>query len=571
VGISCANNYVDSIDLTGLSRDQNQMQVASVPLGLEALRNLPHLRELNASGFSLGGSVIPDWLGSSLPALESLDLSSCFLNGSIPSSLATSTLVFLSLADNNLSGTIPPSFGSNFTSLTVLDLSSNVLVGPLPPGSFRAPKLSVLDLSRNKLNGTISSLALQNLVSLDLSVNSFSGILSASFPDQELITASLQALLLQRLDLSHNYFYGEIPSVLATKFPSLTKLDASYNFFNGSLPAGLIPSAVVKKNCLINVKDQHTARACMKFYTRLDSIGGPGASVAALTPPPAGPAADQPAGQGADQNIHRNSSSRGRRIKHLVLILAGVVGGFLLIILGCILVCCFWFCKRGRRIGRSNSMESGRVATAPGSGAEMMMMMMMMNAAATIKATGTTPATGAMGEVFSFQELQQATNNFSLENLIANGHSGDLFKGVLHGTGTTVVVKRIDLQKTKVDCYLQELDVLAHASHTQLVLLLGHCLDNGNEKFLVYKYAPNGDLESALQKKNMMVFPPPPNDDCHHVPAVVAHVHEQQQQCDDENSSLQSLDWITRLKIAIGVVEALTYLHFECSPPIAHR
>ncbi|CAM6042249.1 unnamed protein product [Sphagnum compactum] len=518
VGISCANNYVDSIDLTGLPTDQNQMQLASVPLGLEALRNLPHLRELNASGFSLRGSIIPDWLGSSLQALESLDLSSCFLNGSIPSSLATSTLVFLSLANNNLSGTIPPSFGSNFTSLTVLDLSSNVLVGPLPPGSFRAPKLS--------------------------------------------------ALLLQRLDLSHNYFYGEIPSELATKFPSLTILDASYNFFNGSLPAGLIPSAVVKKNCLINVKDQHTARACMKFYTRLDSRGGPGASVAAVTPPPPGPAADQPAGQGADQNIHRNSSSRGRRIKHLVLVLAGVMGGFLLIILGCILACCFWFCKRGRRIGRSNSMESGRVATAPGSGAEMMM---MMNAAATIKATGTTAAAVAMGEVFSFRQLQQATDNFSLENLIANGHSGDLFKGVLHGTGTTVVVKRIDLQKTKVDSYLQELDVLACASHTRLVLLLGHCLDNSNEKFLVYKYAPNGDLESALQKKNMMVFPPPPDDVCHHVHATVAHVHGQQQQCDDESSSLQSLDWITRLKIAIGVAEALTYLHFECSPPIAHR
>jgi hypothetical protein len=185
--------------------------------------------------------------------------------------------------------------------LTVLDLSSNALVGPLPPGSFRAPKLSVLNLSRNKLNGTISSLALQNLVSLDLSVNSFSGILSASSPDQESITASLQALLLQRLDLSHNYFYGDIPSELAKKFLSLTILDASYNFFNGSLPAGLIPSAVVKKNCLVNVKDQHTARACMKFYTRLDFRGGPGgSSVATVTPPPLGPAADQPVGQGAD-------------------------------------------------------------------------------------------------------------------------------------------------------------------------------------------------------------------------------------------------------------------------------
>ncbi|KAG6403189.1 hypothetical protein SASPL_135406 [Salvia splendens] len=34
---------------------------------------------------------------------------------------------------------------------------------------------------------------------------------------------------------------------------------------------------------------------------------------------------------------------------------------------------------------------------------------------------------------------------------------------------------------------------------------------------------------------------------------------------------LQSLDWITRLKIAIGAAEALSYLHNECNPALVHR
>jgi serine/threonine protein kinase len=191
-----------------------------------------------------------------------------------------------------------------------------------------------------------------------------------------------------------------------------------------------------------------------------------------------------------------------------------------------------------------------------------------------IRVVGTAAGTGApavmisatrMGEMFTLLQLQQATDNFSPSNLLANGHSGDLFKGVLEG-GTRVVVKRIDLQKMKsMDSYLQELDVLARASHTRLVLLLGTCccLDSNNsnsnnsssnEKFLVYKFAPNGDLESALQKKNTFIFP-----------EAVSNAAMQ------SDSGVQSLDWITRLKIAIGVAEALAYLHFECSPPIAHR
>ncbi|XP_019153793.1 PREDICTED: uncharacterized protein LOC109150346 [Ipomoea nil] len=38
-----------------------------------------------------------------------------------------------------------------------------------------------------------------------------------------------------------------------------------------------------------------------------------------------------------------------------------------------------------------------------------------------------------------------------------------------------------------------------------------------------------------------------------------------------EGEDVQSLDWITRLKIAIGTAEALSYLNHECYPPLIHR
>uniref|UniRef100_A0A151UED1 LRR receptor-like serine/threonine-protein kinase At2g16250 family n=1 Tax=Cajanus cajan TaxID=3821 RepID=A0A151UED1_CAJCA len=54
---------------------------------------------------------------------------------------------------------------------------------------------------------------------------------------------------------------------------------------------------------------------------------------------------------------------------------------------------------------------------------------------------------------------------------------------------------------------------------------------------------PNGDLSNNLYYKNTT----------------------------SQDGTLQSLDWITRLKIATRAAEALTYLHHECIPPIVHK
>lgn len=152
----------------------------------------------------------------------------------------------------------------------------------------------------------------------------------------------------------------------------------------------------------------------------------------------------------------------------------------------------------------------------------------------------------SIGEAFDYDHILRASNYFTNSNLIAHGHSGDLFLGVLDNQ-IPVVVKKIDFSSATMEAYcLREVEFYGKASHSRFVPLLGHCSDNlNNHLFLVYKYMPNVDLATSLFRE--------PNPD------------------DDNDYSLRSLDWITRLKIATGVAEALSYLHHECSPPLVHR
>ncbi|XP_027112283.1 probable LRR receptor-like serine/threonine-protein kinase At2g16250 [Coffea arabica] len=149
------------------------------------------------------------------------------------------------------------------------------------------------------------------------------------------------------------------------------------------------------------------------------------------------------------------------------------------------------------------------------------------------------------GESFSYHQILLATDYFNeSSNLIKHGHSGDLFYGTLQG-GTPVVVKKIDLSLVKNESYfVEQLEIFGKLSHSRLVPLLGHCLDQGDDKFLVYKYMSNKDLSTSL----------------------ILELDSE-----DDDLLLPTLDWKTRLKIATGVAEALFYLHHQCIPPLVHR
>lgn len=146
-----------------------------------------------------------------------------------------------------------------------------------------------------------------------------------------------------------------------------------------------------------------------------------------------------------------------------------------------------------------------------------------------------------VGDSFTYLQILKATDCLNDSNLIKRGHSGDLYFGVLE-SGIEVVVKKVNVSSAdKAFCFVSEMKVCGMVCHSRVIPLLGYCGEDADEKFLVYKYMPNKDLSRFLNGRN------------------------------DDEQQATSLDWTTRLKIAIGSAEGLCYLHHECSPPLVHR
>ncbi|KAL5201924.1 hypothetical protein ABZP36_036278 [Zizania latifolia] len=143
--------------------------------------NLKNLNFLDMSDNHLVGPVPAAISGCS--NLEFLDLHSNALSGALPEALPRS-LQFIDVSDNQLAGALSSSIGS-MPELTKLYLRKNRLTGGIPPEIGSCEKLQLLDLADNAFSGGIpreigmlpldSLAALQNLVTLNISYNAFSG------------------------------------------------------------------------------------------------------------------------------------------------------------------------------------------------------------------------------------------------------------------------------------------------------------------------------------------------------------------------------------------------------------
>ncbi|KAF4346917.1 hypothetical protein CsatB_008726 [Cannabis sativa] len=497
------------INLRSLDLSDNSLS-GSIP---SSMGQLSELSVLNLSRNSLTGSIPFEF--TSLRNLTTLDLSSNFFSGSIPSGLGNlSRLEFLSTSDNSLTASIPVqlnklsrlvelncsknfftgSFPKEFTglrSLRVIDISANGLEGPLPKGLFSSlSQLRVVVLSDNKLDGALpgSLWSIPNLQLLDLSGNNFTGALQ--IPSSNFSTKNAT------FNLSNNFLYGNLTSSLW----QLRFFDLSGNYFQGKVYESSGNNANLSKNCL-QLPNQRNLQDCTNFYAERNLIfENPG------IPKPTSP-----------QELELKSRNR------LIFILVGVFGGFGFIVLLVLVLVVLLKC-RNKNVGSERGVANAEPVSE--------------------RANPSFPKDlvylSGLGESFTYEQIVHFTDDFSDTNLIKHGHSGILFKGLLEGT--PVVIKKVDLSSCKNESYMMELEFFRKASHTRLVPLLGHCLENENEKFLVYKYMPNGDLGNSL----------------HSIVSL-------------GDDGLQSMDWITRLKIAIGAAEFLVYLHHECSPPFVHR
>lgn len=559
IGITCRNGRVVGINISGFRR--TRIGRRNPQFSVDALVNFTLLESFNASDFYLPGAI-PDLFGVTLGSLRVLDLRSCSIGNAIPNSVGNLTrLTALYLADNNLTGNVPDSLGQ-LSSLSVLNLSGNSLTGIIPESFGFLANLSSLDLSGNFFSGpvpsrlgTLSRLqylnlsgnslnslpaqlgGLVSLVDLDLSENSFSG---GVLPDLKGL-GNLQIVVLRKsnfsgslpvelwslprltfVDVSSNSFSGLLPNSSSSVNLTVAVLNISHNMFYGSFTPVLrrfsfvdlvnnyyegkvldfMHNVSLDSNCLQDATNQKSTVECASFYVNrglsFDNFGQPNTT---------------------------NSTGGSGKSNKTKIILAAVLGGFGLLALLALLLVLLLLCARKR--GNSSPRGNG-VGPAPAAGSP--------------PPPGVSINLANVGDSFTHHQLLQATGDFNDANLIKQGHTGDFFNGVLEN-GIPVVIKRIDMRSMKKDAYLLELDFFNKVSHPRFVPLLGHCLENENEKLLVYKLMPKGDLSNCLFFKNAT----------------------------SEDGSLQSLDWITRLKIATGAAEAISYLHHDCIPPIVHR
>ncbi|GLT98572.1 hypothetical protein SLE2022_160720 [Rubroshorea leprosula] len=144
-------------------------------------------------------------------------------------------------------------------------------------------------------------------------------------------------------------------------------------------------------------------------------------------------------------------------------------------------------------------------------------------------------ALGLSKSTFTYEELARATEGFSNANLLGQGGFGYVHKGILPN-GKEVAVKHLKAGSGQGEReFHAEVEIISRIHHKHLVSFVGYCITR-SQRMLVYEFVPNNTLEFHLHGKGR-----------------------------------PTMDWPTRMKIALGSAKGLAYLHEDCHPKIIHR
>ncbi|KAL5722659.1 hypothetical protein ACHQM5_006151 [Ranunculus cassubicifolius] len=504
--IKCSGNHVTELSITGNKSSssiipkptQQSFKVSRKTLSesfstdkfFTVVTKLSGLKVLSLVSLGMWG-VLPAKINR-LDSLEVLNISSNFIYGEIPPQIATlMNLQSLNLADNMFKGAVPD--------LTVLPGLEDLNVG----GNFLGPRFP-------NLGNKIVSVVLKNNLfrsGIPLELRKFDRLQRLDLSDNAIlgsIPATLFSLSsIQYLDLAGNELMGAIP-VTTTCSRGLKFVDLSDNRLVGDLPLCIRYNSSVRVvsytwNCLStgNLKVQHPNSFCHE-------------KAIAVKPP-------------TDQILPKKHSAS--KIG-LIIIIAGVVlgGGLVLALLVFLLARKL----RAREVTHSTIKEnvagkSPKLVTEARNVSSAMMF-------------------GALGlpqyNVFTYEDIEEATNNFDSSNLIGEGSHGQLYKGWLID-GSATVVRCLKLKhKHSSQAVGRHMEVLSKLRNQHLVSILGHCVtthqDNSNvaEIFLVFEYVWNGTLRSHL----------------------------------NDPRKRDALKWPQRMAITIGVARGIQFLHSGVTP-----
>ncbi|XP_030451931.1 G-type lectin S-receptor-like serine/threonine-protein kinase At1g61370 [Syzygium oleosum] len=100
-------------------------------------------------------------------------------------------------------------------------------------------------------------------------------------------------------------------------------------------------------------------------------------------------------------------------------------------------------------------------------------------------------------QIFDFDDIVGATNNFSVTNKLGQGAFGPVYKGKLTD-GKEVAVKRLSSSSSQgMEEFENEISLISKLQHRNLIRLIGCCVEQ-EEKILVYEYLPNKSLDTFL-------------------------------------------------------------------------
>ncbi|KAM4126248.1 hypothetical protein ACB094_01G373500 [Castanea mollissima] len=593
--IDCTNLRVTSIILI------------SMGLSGKLTSEISQLSELQILDLSYNKNItgqLPSSIGN-LSKLVNLNLIGCSFSGLIPDSIGNlKLLTILSLNNNSFNGPIPASIGS-LSQLYWLDLANNQLEGHLPVSNATAPGLDMLlhakhfHLENNMLSGNIppelfnSSMILIHLI---LRSNKLTGMIPTTLGlvrtlevirfDRNSITGPMPSNInnlvnVNQLYLSNNNLSGPIPNL--TGMNSLNYLEMENTQLRGEVPVSLFSlrnlqtvlannpicerlksyctqpnngssystppnncqpiscssGQVSSPNCLCahpfsgilvfratsisNLGDSGYYRDLEDFLIRLQifpsgqgSFNRTGLSQVGFVlsnqsfkpPDDFGPYYFLP------DPVPYDWYAETKKSLSIGVIIGAAVGGTVLLLL--LLLAGGYAFHQKRRAERASEQLNpfSQWDSNGGSG-------------------GIPQLKGA--RCFSFEELKKYTNKFSEENSIGSGGYGKVYWGTLP-TGQPIAIKRAQKESLQGGHeFKTEIELLSRVHHKNLVSLVGFCFDQG-EQMLVYEYVPNGTLKDSLSGKSGI-----------------------------------KLDWMRRLKVALGAARGLAYLHELANPPIIHR
>ncbi|KAK8476277.1 hypothetical protein V6N11_030865 [Hibiscus sabdariffa] len=487
------------------------------------------LAVLDLSCNKLSGPI-PPILGN-LTYTEKLYLHGNQLTGSIPPELGNMTkLHYLELNDNHLTGLIPPELGK-LTELFDLNVANNNLEGPIPENLSSCTNLNSLNVHGNKLNGTIPPAfeRLESMTYLNLSSNDIKGF----------IPIELSRIgNLDTLDVSDNNISGSIPSSLGD-LEHLLKLNLSRNQLRGTIPAefGNLRSVIeidLSSNHLSGVIPQELTQLQDLFSLRLENNNLSGdltsliscVSLTILNVSYNNLAGDIPTsnnfsrfspdsfignpglcGYWLSSLCHGSHPTRAAISKAAIL---GIALGALFILLMILIAAC---CPRNPTAFPDGSLDKPVTYLRP------KLVILHMNMALHV-----------------YEDIMRVTENLSEKYIIGSGASSTVYKCVLKNCRPVAIKRLYSHYPQCLKEFETELETIGSVKHRNLVSLQGYSL-SPSRNLLFYDYMENGSLWDLL------------------------HV------C----TKKKILDWDTRLKIALGAAQGLSYLHHDCNPRIIHR